>query len=120
MYVGVPPNAPSLRVDRGGAVLEHFIDRCILCGRCAEVCSKDAAEITREFERVSTNLQELVRRVTQKAARCPLCGRPIGAEAEIESVAEAVRLIRGLAGMCPGCRARLLAKGLVRYYPRRA
>ncbi len=115
-----PPNALSLRVSGDEVSVEYFIGRCIFCGRCAEVCPKDAVEITREFEHASTNLQGLVRRVSQKASRCPLCGRPVGAEAEVRSVAEAVRLIGGFAGICPDCRARLLAEGLARYHPRRA
>ncbi len=92
----------------------------MFCGRCAEVCPKNAVEITRRFEYASTSLQGLVRRVTQGVTRCSLCGKPVGAVAEVRAVAEVVRLVKDFKSICPDCRARILAKGLVRYRSRRA
>jgi hydrogenase-4 component H len=114
-----PPNALSIKVGGEGVTIEYFIGRCIFCGRCAEVCPKNAVKITRKFEYASTSLQGLVRRVTQGVTRCPLCGKPVGAEAEVRAVAEVVRLVKDSTSICPDCKARTLAEGMVRHRPRR-
>lgn len=37
------------------AELEHYLDRCLFCGQCEEVCPVNAITLTEEYELTSYN-----------------------------------------------------------------
>jgi len=45
---------PSSAIEMIGKELEaeikHYVDRCMFCGQCAEICPKNAIRMSEEYE----------------------------------------------------------------------
>ena len=51
------------------------LERCTYCARCAEVCPEDAIKMTKEYETVTDNKDDLTIEQEIYMATCQRCGR---------------------------------------------
>jgi len=109
-----PPNAISIEDDleNGFRIVKIYIGRCIFCGRCQDVCPYQAIKLSREFELVAKDREDLVQVVKLAMVRCSLCGKPFTTiRLFMKVINELPPESRALATLCPSCKAKVSAYG---------
>lgn len=62
------------------------IERCTYCGRCAEVCPENAVVMTKDFETVTDNKDDLAIEQELFMATCARCGRCFDIDNAIDKI----------------------------------
>ncbi len=62
------------------------LERCTYCGRCAEVCPEDAIVMTKEYETVTNDKDDLTIEQEIYMATCQMCGRCFDTDNMIDKI----------------------------------